>query len=68
MTMFAYPIGTKVRLASGGPEMLAVDIDPASARTRCAWLTESGAREAWFPSICLDIVRRVHVIDDRDAR
>lgn len=60
--MFVYPIGTRVRLASGGPEMLVVDIDPPRSRTKAAWQIDDGAREAWFPSICLDIVRTAHVI------
>jgi uncharacterized protein YodC (DUF2158 family) len=56
--MFTYSIGTIVRLASGGPDMTVVDFDEMTGRVLCAW--DDGDRitqEAWFPSICLDIVR-----------
>lgn len=35
--MFVYPIGTRVRLASGGPEMIVVDLDEDRANVLCAW-------------------------------
>lgn len=52
------PIGTRVRLASGGPVMTVVDIDPETMRVFCDW--RSGA--AWFRIVCLDVVRKRWVI------
>lgn len=52
------PIGTKVRLASGGPEMLVVDLRPATFEVLCAWADG----EEWFKVVCLDVVRTFHVI------
>lgn len=57
------PIGTKVRLASGGPEMLVVDLDRIAWSVLCAWRSDDGTEgEAWFPVVCLDVIRTVHVI------
>lgn len=50
------PIGTRVRLASGGPVMLVVDIHPELMAVTVAW--QYG--EAIFPIVCLDIVRTIH--------
>ena len=61
-----FPIGTKVRLASGGPEMLVVDVDVAGAKATCAWATGHSVGEHTFPTVCLDLVRRFHIIDDGD--
>ncbi len=52
------PIGTRVRLASGGPVMLVVDLDPVNFQVMCAW--KGG--EAWFRVVTLDVIRRKHVI------
>jgi uncharacterized protein YodC (DUF2158 family) len=60
MTGFCYPIGTRVRLASGGPDMLVVDMHPADAAVTCAWLNGRQVGEYRFPSLCLDIIRRHH--------
>lgn len=62
-----YPVGTKVRLASGGPEMIVVDIDPRAAKATCAWRSGNRAEEYQFPTVCLDLVRSFHIIDDREA-
>jgi len=58
------PIGTKVRLASGGPEMVVVDIDISTMRVCCAWRSSIDASESdcWFPIVCLDVIRRHWVI------
>lgn len=55
-----YPIGTKVRLASGGPDMLVVETIEEDSRAVCAW--DGG--EATFLTVCLDLVRTFHIIDD----
>ena len=60
--MFTYPIGTRVRLASGGPDMTVVDLDDIKARVLCAWRDGEAVRESWFPSITLDIIRNYHDI------
>jgi uncharacterized protein YodC (DUF2158 family) len=52
------PLGTRVRLASGGPVMLVVDIHPETMSVTCAW----HGGEAVFPVVCLDVIRRHHVI------
>ena len=65
MSRFCYPIGTRVRLASGGPEMLVVEMHPADGDVTCAWRNGARQDEHRFPSLCLDIVRRYHIIDDR---
>lgn len=52
------PIGTKVRLASGGPEMIVVDLRPGTLEVLCAW--PDG--EAWFKVVCLDVVRNFRVM------
>lgn len=54
------PIGTRVRLASGGPEMIVMDFHPETWRVLCGW---SGG-EAWFLVVCLDVIRSFHVIED----
>jgi hypothetical protein len=56
------PIGTRVRLASGGPDMLVVDLDSVRWCALAAW--DGG--EAWFPVVCLDVIRRHHIINDVD--
>lgn len=53
------PIGTRVRLASGGPEMLVVDIDLYRLRVLCAW----PEGERWFLIVCVDVTRKLHVVD-----
>lgn len=53
------PIGTRVRLASGGPEMLVVDLDPVRWRVLAAW----NGGEAWFLVVCLDVIRAFHIIE-----
>ncbi len=60
--MFTYPIGTPVRLASGGPNMTVVDFDARNARVLCAWRDGSGVMEAWFASTTLNIIRNHHTI------
>lgn len=55
------PIGTRVRLASGGPEMLIVDLDGERMQVLCAWGPRS---EMWLPVVCVDVIRRFHIIDD----
>lgn len=50
------PIGTRVRLASGGPVMLVVDVHPMTMEVTCAW--PDG--EHRFRIVCLDVVRRHH--------
>lgn len=50
------PIGTKVRLASGGPLMLVVDNNRDNFSVLAAW--DGG--EDWFQVVCLDVVRNVH--------
>lgn len=57
MTKFAFPIGTKVRLASGGPEMLIVDLDQETGRYLCSWKHDAVVSEDWFVPITLDVVR-----------
>lgn len=66
MTGVFYPIGTKVRLASGGPEMLIVDTDAPQAKAICAWESGQRVEEHTFPTVCLDLVRQIHIIDDGD--
>ncbi|WP_316227875.1 MULTISPECIES: hypothetical protein [unclassified Bradyrhizobium] len=57
MSNFAFPVGTKVRLASGGPEMLIVDIDHVRGQYLCAWKCGQGVSEEWFIPLTLDVVR-----------
>lgn len=57
MIGFVYPVGTRVMLASGGPVMLVVDVDPKNSRVLVSWRNADGVMEEWFPSVCLDIVR-----------
>ena len=56
------PIGTRVRLASGGPLMVVVENlppdDDGMAIVRCAW--ENGEHD--FPIVCLDVVRHMHPV------
>ena len=52
-------IGTRVRLASGGPTMLVTDLDPQAWRVMCSW--DGG--EGWFSVVCLDVIRRKHIVD-----
>ena len=54
------PIGTKCRLASGGPEMLVIDIEEGGYKVLCSW----GYGEKWFPTVCLNVIRQHHIIDD----
>lgn len=42
-------IGDTVRLASGGPDMLIVEIDQVAMRAACVWDTGKD----WFPLACL---------------
>ncbi|WP_041358095.1 YodC family protein [Nitrobacter hamburgensis] len=57
-TKFALPIGTSVRLGSGGPEMLIVDYDLAKGSYLCEWKRSNGGIEqSNFPPIVLDIIR-----------
>ncbi|MEM7528856.1 MAG: hypothetical protein AAF416_14460 [Pseudomonadota bacterium] len=51
------PIGTRVRLASGGPVMLVVDVKDAFTVT-CAWPGGEGD----FSVVCLDVVRNRRVL------
>jgi uncharacterized protein YodC (DUF2158 family) len=57
VTKFAFPIGTKVRLANGGPEMLIVDLDHETGRYLCSWSLGMGVSEDWFVPITLDVLR-----------
>lgn len=51
------PIGTRVRLASGGPVMVIVDnAKLADGLVTCAW--EGGEDE--FRLVVLDVVRSIH--------
>ena len=54
------PIGTEVRLASGGSIMTVVDTDlPDRWHVMVAWTDAHGNQhERSFPVVCLDIVRR----------
>jgi len=54
---FALPIGTRVRLASGSPEMLIVDHDADRGEFICAFKFEGRAIEHSFKPIVLDIER-----------
>ncbi len=55
------PIGTRVRLASGGPIMIVVANDlPDREYVTCAW--DGGKQEADFRIVTLDVVRQRHVI------
>jgi len=51
------PIGTKVRLASGGPVMLVTDLD--GPRIYCEWGPNQGM---WLPTVCVDVIRNHHVL------
>jgi uncharacterized protein YodC (DUF2158 family) len=53
------PIGTRVRLASGGPIMLVVSNDgPHRDIVTCGWRADDGsAQEDDFVIVCLDVVR-----------
>lgn len=53
--MFCYPLGSRVRLASGGPAMLVVDLHPVHGAVTVAM----GSEEITLPSVCLDLVRDV---------
>lgn len=58
------PIGTRVRLASGGTVMLVTGTDPLNGRVLCEWQNDDGSiGAAWLPIVVLDVVRRHHVID-----
>jgi uncharacterized protein YodC (DUF2158 family) len=60
------PIGTKVRLASGGPEMLVLDMDE-NGQVLCAWgRTED--EERWFPTVIVDVIRKIHTLEEGDPR
>lgn len=51
MTMqrgFAYPLGARVRLKSGGTEMLVVDLDPERSELIAAWKNGDAVSEATF--------------------
>ncbi len=50
-------IGQKVRLASGGPEMIVVDIEVNTLHCLCSWKNNGKIEESWFPIVCLDIIR-----------
>jgi uncharacterized protein YodC (DUF2158 family) len=59
------PIGTRVRLASGGPVMLIVENLPG-CRVTCAWTGQDGRPiEDDFLVVCLDIIRRTHIVNWR---
>jgi uncharacterized protein YodC (DUF2158 family) len=49
-------IGTRVRLASGGPVMLVVEFHPKIMTVLCAW----DDQEDWFHIVTLDVVRNYH--------
>jgi uncharacterized protein YodC (DUF2158 family) len=59
------PIGTRMRLASGGPIMITVENLPG-CKVTCAWLGSNGrAVEGDFPIVCLDVIRRSFIVDWR---
>lgn len=55
------PIGTRVRLASGGPMMLVTEWDDDREYVWCEW--ERCEKPARFRIVCLDVIRTHHVID-----
>jgi len=61
---FCYLLGTRVRLGSGGPMMVVVDLNPNTGYVECEWREDGILHEGKFKSICLDIVRNIHLIDD----
>ncbi len=57
------PIGTRVRLASGGPVMVVVGWDETDREyVVCAWDGPDGPQEHRFRIVTLDVVRRKHVL------
>jgi uncharacterized protein YodC (DUF2158 family) len=59
------PIGTRVRLASGGPVMLIIENLPG-CKVTCAWIGVNGVPvEGVFLVVCLDIIRRTHIVNWR---
>jgi uncharacterized protein YodC (DUF2158 family) len=59
------PIGTKVRLASGGPAMIVVDFGFDEGDLVCAWKRNGKIAEAKFRVVMLDIVREPITCADR---
>jgi uncharacterized protein YodC (DUF2158 family) len=54
------PIGTRVRLASGGPVMLITDWDGDREYVWCEW--ENCSEPARFRIVCLDVIRQHRII------
>lgn len=59
-----YPIGTRVKLASGSCEMLVVDVIPNEEKAVVSWNYGGVVREDILPTVCLDLVRDRYVVDE----
>ena len=60
---FVYPIGTRLKLASGSPMLVVVDNDKNLSTVTVSWVDDEGVeQEVQLPSVCFDIFRRTHYI------
>lgn len=60
---FVYPIGTKLKLASGSPELVVVDNNREHSTVTVSWYDDDNVeQELELPSVCFDIFRRTHYI------
>ena len=57
--MKTHAMYSTVKLNSGGPDMLVVDIDIKTNQCLCSWKNDNDqTAEVWYPNVCLTQIKK----------